>query len=221
MKKEERYATAINAIIGIKNGNDALIYKLWLALLPEAKKESARLLTYVHPGLCDMEDMLQESYFALLRTLDKYCFTAYDNDNLYQFIAWYKNEIRAQTRKLRAVDRKPDPQLNAKSMDAAAFDDGEKTNADLVPDPNSFLEFEDQVTYVFLSELRDALFTLISNLSDKEKRVIEERYFDCRLLKDIAIGMHIKERSVIDIERTALLKLKIHESEVHLRSFLV
>ena len=156
-----------------------------------------------------------------MRTLDKYCFTAYDNDNLYQFIAWYKNEIRAQTRKLRAVDRKPDPLLNAKSMDAAAFDDGEKTNADLVPDPNSFLEFEDQVTYVFLSELRDALFTLISNLSDKEKRVIEERYFDCRLLKDIASGMHIKERSVIDIERTALLKLKIHESEVHLRSFLV
>ena len=156
MKKVERYERALITIAEILNGNDKLAYKLWLILLPEAKKESARLLAYTNSNICDMEDMLQESYFALLRTLDKYTFTAYDSDNLYQFIAWYKNAIRAQTRKLRAVDRKPDPLLNAQSMEASAFDDGEKTNADLVPDPNSFLAFEDQIDYVFNSELKAA-----------------------------------------------------------------
>lgn len=221
MKKEERYKNAIECIIKIKSGDISYIYGLWLFLKPEAMRESKRLLSYTESRLCDLDDMMQESYFALLSTLDRYCFKCYDLDNLYQFIAYYKNAIRRSTSKMRALYLRHDPMLNTCSFDKKIGDDEEDDFFNFTPDETAEMRYQDVVQAIYLNDLRRAIKNLMEVLTPKESTVITEKYFNDLTFMQIASKHKIPIRVVIDTEKRALHKMKVFSEQVNLRSFLI
>jgi RNA polymerase sigma factor, sigma-70 family len=222
MKKEERYEKAIEAIRRINFGDTSHVYGLWCLLRPEARYFATKLLCVKNDTrLCEIDDIMQESYFAIIKTLQKYKFANYDMGNLYQFIAYYKNEIRAQTREIRAMSRRHDPMKEKSSLDECFADDNEGTILDLLPDPVATMRFEERVRVIYINELRSSLNKLMEYLSEQEKRVIYLRYFQLFSITKTANETSLNERTIIDIEKRALNKMRLHSEEVNLRSFIM
>lgn len=223
MKKEERYANAIECIKEIKSGGTNYILSLWRLLLPEASHYSARLLSNSSSRLCDLDDMMQESYFALLKALDTVCFINFDLDNLYQFIAYYKWCIRGQTDKIRGVGLKHDPMLNPLSLDQR-LGDGESDDDDYhryIPDESAEEDIRKKEHQRYLSELKKAFAEYDSFLDPLEIKVIHMRYYEGKSTPEIAEAINRNTGYVNTLEHSAFLKYRTAYHGIDLKSFLI
>jgi RNA polymerase sigma factor (sigma-70 family) len=97
--------------------------------------------------------------------------------------------------------------------------DGKFSGADLV-DPARLCTLPYFDTYIEREELSYLLFSLIDNLPQRQRAVVEGRYFSDKTLKDLAKDIGITQEGVRQIEIRALEKLRYLAIERNLKLFL-
>lgn len=77
---------------------------------------------------------------------------------------------------------------------------------DILADASNMIE--DAEEKIYQTQLHEQMENAISNLPDRQEKIIKERYFENKTLGDIADDLMLSKERIRQIERTALKKLK-------------
>jgi RNA polymerase sigma factor (sigma-70 family) len=144
---------------------------------------------YYHPSNPITEDLQQEGYIIILRSLKDYDmdrnvhFLQYIKIKLYYFFKnSYKKSIKNNTLSFEHLN-KIGKELKSRSME--------------------------QPTAIIIKEEKDALFKCIDELSDKEQAILNLFYFRQLSIQEISDELNLKYRTVINVKSNAVKKLRM------------
>lgn len=165
-----------------------------------------------------MEDFEQEGYFAIKEAAE------YHNPSKGSFLTALRfmvlNRIRASVcgssgtyitaRDGRRVVVSADSLNRATSLDASvdAEDDGGTTLGDLRADPAAEAEMQEAEDRIYREQLHEALEEALLKLSERERLVIEGRYFEGKTRKQLASEHGVNGERIRQVEEKALVRLR-------------
>ena len=166
-----------------------------------------------------VEDLEQEGYFAVKAAAEYY---DPDKGSFLSVLQYFvQKQIRAATigSHGRSVTTEAGRNMllpadllsNAESLDeplpgAGAEDD--RTRADIVPDPAAALEFESAEETIYREQLRAVLDNALSFLPDRQRKVIQKRFFDGLTFKQVAECEGVSSTLAAKIEAAGLRALR-------------
>lgn len=107
--------------------------------------------------------------------------------------------------------RVPADSLNrAISLDASVDeeDDGGTTLGDLQADPAAAAEMQEAEERIYQEQLHEALEEALGKLSERERLVVQGRYFEGKTLKQLASDHGVNCERIRQLERKALVRLR-------------
>jgi RNA polymerase sigma factor (sigma-70 family) len=132
----------------------------------------------------ELADLVQESYFALVDAVK-----AYDPEKGWGFISYLvyplKKRFKSMTG-LRTPAQMKEPLLRAASLDKPLPGAEDITLADVIPCPRAEEELRAVEHTVFISELRQAIDSVLDQLTPIQRDAVQRYYFDGGQMKDIA-----------------------------------
>jgi len=157
-----------------------------------------------------LDDIHQECFLVMLAMVK-----AYSPDKEYKFLSYANFQFSNQMRFLlhHGGNYAENPLNLCKSLSESVegLEDEEITLQDMLKDENAELAYSNIDELVYQSQLHNALMTEINAvLTDKEKRLIEQRFFGNITYKAIGEVEQITSMAVIEREKRALNKLKRH-----------
>ncbi|HPX27169.1 MAG TPA: sigma-70 family RNA polymerase sigma factor [Treponemataceae bacterium] len=166
-------------------GDKIYIEKLLKRLNPLIYKN---IYKYYAPSDPIVEDLLQEGYVVILKSLKNYDigrnvhFLQYVKTNLcYYYINYYKKDIRQRTLSLEYLNE------TGKTLISTRVD---------------------QAALIIREEEKNELHKCIKNLTPKEKKIINLFYFQGSSIREISEELDLKYRSVINMKCNAIKKLR-------------
>ena len=143
---------------------------------------------YYSPSNPIVEDLLQEGYVVILKSLKDYDinrnvhFLQYVKIKLYYFyLNYYKKSMRQSTLSVEYLNE-TGKRLKNRNLD--------------------------QVTAIVRAEEKNALYKCIKQLTEREQKIIKLFYFQGASIQDISGQLDLKYRSVINMKCNALKKLR-------------
>lgn len=161
------------------------------------------------------EDFAQAGFLGFLRAIDYHnpeLGTAFST-TLYMCI---KNPFK-ETAGVHTRTQFNDPLRDALSLDApATTDEDSEPLVELIDDPNS----EEYFKGVERRECHDALESALAMLTEEQRFVIKQRYYNELEPVDIAKIMGVDTQEIYKLERTGMRKLRAPEVSKKLRAFM-
>lgn len=198
----------------IKNGEKEYISELWdqvYKLLYIKLGEYYRRFQnrFIASGVT-LEDLQQECYIIMLDMVE-----AYEPEKGYKFTSYIdfsmKNHLWRNVIKFnrQGVDTKP--LNNCFSLDTPMGEDQEETRLDLLPDETANEGFENINDEIYRQQLHNVLNQAMNDsLTDRQKQVIERRYYKNQTLNQIAAESGSSLGYIGQIEKKALQRLREH-----------
>lgn len=165
-----------------------------------------------------MEDLNQEGYFAIEEAAAYYDPSQGNFLTALRFMVLHR--IRASvcgssgtytiTEDGRRVRVSADSLHMATSLDASvdAEDDGGTTLGDLQADPAAEAELQEAEDRIYREQLHEALEEALMKLSERERLVIEGRYFEGKTRKQLASEHGVNGERIRQVEEKALVRLR-------------
>ncbi|MCI6706905.1 MULTISPECIES: sigma-70 family RNA polymerase sigma factor [Eisenbergiella] len=189
----------------IRNGDTSLIPLLWGKCRRTVMIMAAKYRGVMEKNaFVDMEDFIQCGYFAMLAAVE-----AYDPEKGYKFSSYmnykYKKQVYEMFGNVREGDKRIFPAA-ASSLNVTLENDGHETELiDMLEDKNA----ERIETDYEKKELQQIVRDAVAKLPERERYVIQERYFNEREKVQIADGKRYKDgNDVTRIEDRALRMLR-------------
>ena len=198
----------------IKNGEKEYISELWdqvYKFLYIKISEYYRLFQdrFTASGVT-LEDLQQECYFIMLDMIE-----AYDPGKDYKFITYWdyqtRNYLWRNVIKInhQGVDNRP--LNNCFSLDIPIREDEEETRLNLLPDEMAAEGFDDINDKIYRQQLHRALDRAMDDsLTDRQKQVIERRYYENQTQYQIAAELGSSLGYIGQVEKKALQRLREH-----------
>ena len=180
----------------IRNGDTSLIPLLWGKCRRTVMIMAAKYRGVMEKNaFVDMEDFIQCGYFAMLAAVE-----AYDPEKGYKFSSYmnykYKKQVYEIFGNVREGDKRIFPAA-ASSLNVTLENDGHETELiDMLEDKNA----ERIETDYEKKELQQIVRDAVAKLPERERYVIQERYFNEREKVQIADGKRYKDGN--DVTRT-------------------
>ncbi len=206
--KQQEYITRIQA------GEQDLIPELWELLLPLTHKMINRYL-FKEQGtrLYEEGDLLSCAYIALCAALDSY------DSSKGAFSTYYYLWIQNTTADIRGTRKRHDVNRTAVSLNTPLNEDSEDELLDLQTDEAATDQIDSAERRVYLEQLRRELEKCNAYLTEQERRVIRERYYNRKTLEETGADMEISRERVHSIETSAMRKYRQPHRGVNLRQF--
>lgn len=186
-------------VLRIKDGEEDLIPSLWDRILPSLRYYSSEYYRN-HKARCDQvgieeEDLMQESYFALLKAL-----STYEANRDYTFITHLRYPCRnhfAKCIKLRAARRTPDA-LNSTtiSIDATVSADNDLMYAEVIPDPHAEEAFTEMERTQLRHEVQHEVSCAVARLPERENTITVMHAFQGFSFTECSKVLNIKESTL-------------------------
>jgi len=177
--------------------------------------QQARRYATLYPGGFEVEDLIQEAFFAVQHAAETWSEGAGGT-----FLTYCKRPLRwafLTVARRRTMKQANDPLHNAASLDAPAGGDADNDPlSELVADPAAVEAF-DKVEH---TELSKAVQNALQALSLEERQVIDLRYFRDLTQPQAAQTMDLTEKELKRIEATALRRLRRPDLSKTLREYL-
>ena len=168
------------------------------------------------------EDLHQDCFFILLKMIEAYNpnkpikFISYANLHLSNYFQRDVLHYDRETKKVKSV-------LNiSSSIDKpiGSGEDEELTVGSLIKDDNAELAFENVKKDIYRTELHNALEQGIQTLSEPQRIVIRERFYNSSTLKGVAEALGVTESQAHSNEMYALRNLRAYNAKTkRLESF--
>lgn len=210
----------------IKQGHKEYITELWTSC-----HKLLYMLTdkfyYLHQdtlAACGFtqEDLHQDCFFILLKMIEAYNpnkpikFISYANLHLSNYFQRDVLHYDRETKKVKSV-------LNISSSIDKPIGSGENeelTVESLIKDDNAELAFENVEKDIYRTELHNALEQGIQTLSEPQRIVIRERFYNSSTLKGVAEALGVTESQAHSNEMYALRNLRAYNAKTkRLESF--
>lgn len=198
----------------IKNGQIEYIPQLWENVYKMLYKlGNAYYLQFsercISSGVT-LDDIYQECFFVMLNMIK-----AYSSESEYKFLTYANFQLKKHMRNILHYGgnfaENPLNVCKSLSESVTGLKDEEKTLQDTLPDEAAELAYSDVDELVYQMQLHNALDSEINAvLTDTEKRLIEQRYFQKSTYNKIGRAENITTMAVIEREKRALKKLKRH-----------
>ena len=211
MRPQEERMTNEELAQRIKAGEKDLVGELW--------NQTERLLKYMidrelvstdkaeraEAAGVTREDLLQESYFALLQAVE-----AYDPESGFAFSSFLKWPLKNVVNRAIGIKTQKDreaPLSSAASLDAPIANDSEDTYAQVLADPSD--PIGDLTDQIFRESLHEDLEKSLAELSDREAEVIRAKYYDDQTIEQIGARVGCSAERARQIEEEALEALRM------------
>jgi len=211
MRPQEERMTNEELAQRIKAGEKDLVGELW--------NQTERLLKYMidrelvstdkaeraEAAGVTREDLLQESYFALLQAVE-----AYDPESGFAFSSFLKWPLKNVVNRAIGIKTQKDreaPLSSAASLDAPIANDSEDTYAQVLADPSD--PIGDLTDQIFRESMHEDLEKSLAELSDREAEVIRAKYYDDQTIEQIGARVGCSGERARQIEEEALEALRM------------
>ena len=211
MRPQEDRMTNEELAQRIKAGEKDLVGELW--------NQTERLLKYMidrelvstdkaeraEAAGVTREDLLQESYFALLQAVE-----AYDPESGFAFSSFLKWPLKNVVNRAIGIKTQKDreaPLSSAASLDAPIANDSEDTYAQVLADPSD--PIGDLTDQIFRESLHEDLEKSLAELSDREAEVIRAKYYGGQTIEQIGARVGCSGERARQIEEEALEALRM------------
>lgn len=201
----------------IQEGRTELLSELWDNTYKLLRMLTGRLYKAYAGCLiaagADLDDFIQESYFALLDAVK-----AYKPDSKFKFNTYLKLSIRNRLRNL--IGRKNDAALRSVSLDEPIGDedsDGD-TRMDMIRDEDVDVE-GDVVEKGYTEQLHDDIEECLDLLPQIDKDVIVARFYKGQSLKAFAEANSITVHEATVIFRASMIRLRGGKTHMKLRPY--
>ena len=154
------------------------------------------------------EDLLQESYFALLRAVD-----VYDPETGFAFSSFLKYPIKNivnQALGLRTEKGRNDPLTNASSFDAPIGDDDDETFLRYLAVKND--PIGEATDRLYREKLREDLERSLAELPEREESLIRAVYYEGKTLEQASERIGCSCKYAWELEQEALETLRMKEA---------
>ena len=214
MTKQELIEMQQALIFRVKNGESELLPELWVAFRPLIEFYIRRYMIKTVDGtrLFEVEDLIQESYFALVKAVNRW--EPNKGASFSTVFGWF---FIPATRAIRGTKSK-DAIFFADSFDRRLTDDDNFELNSVIEDKASIEEFEQIDDGICRRQQRGLLQEIIDNqLTDIQRQVIQLRYYEGLTLSQAADRLGIGFTKCKSIENSALKVFRLPSNIVKLR----
>lgn len=192
--------------VRIKAGEAELIAQLWEQVEKFIiKKASQYHALYCKNSGCEVEDLIQSGYFALLNAI-----TYHNPDRGFSFLTILGYSLRAEFAITSGIRGKKDALKSAISIDKPIGDDGDSSFSDFIEDASTAGECSVEsraLKSLYQQQLRKALHMGMELLTNRQREVIQARYFEQKKVEDTAQTIGCSCSNVTHLEQKALDEL--------------
>lgn len=209
-------------VLEIQKGDSGLLPALWHQVEGFIRKRAAcrwrqmREKETVSHYSDDIDDYVQQSYFALLAAVRWYSPEA--GAKFETYLSFFLKRAFAEVDGIRG--KKRDALLYADSLDEAAesAESGEIMKINLIIDPtDQYQELEDAID---AAELHEAIVRAVDDLPGRKREIIRGRYFRAEKQTEIARRYGCTKQAVSFTEKAALADLRRQATKYGLDAFL-
>ena len=210
--QEERTSQVNKLVLEIQNGNTDLLPVLWEAVENFIRFQASHRMRVMIANSSvpfrgtEVEDYVQQGYFALLKAIEGYNQDA--GAGFTTYLAYHLKTAFSEVDGIRTEKR--DGLHNADSLNEQIFDDeqygGEKI--DFVPDPRAENDFREAEDRIFIEDLHGALERAIDALPLLKREIIKGKYFKGHSAAQIAAQQGLTEVAICGQERAALREMQ-------------
>lgn len=205
--------------VRIKAGEVELIAQLWAQVEKFIiKKASKYYVLHCENSGCEIEDLVQSGYFALLNAI-----TYHDSDRGFSFLTILGYSLRAEFAITSGIRGKRDVLKSAISIDKPIGDDGDSCFSDFIEDASTSGEYSVEsraLTNLYQQQFRKALYMGMDLLTNRQREVIQARYFEQKKVEDTARTIGCSCSNVTHLEQKALDELYRTRAESGLDEYL-
>ena len=198
--------------VRIQSGQRELIPQLWeqtkgFVKLSAKKYYTTAVVSRDNVG-CELEDLIQEGFFALLNSIK--CFKP---ESGYTFLTFMKLPLREAFSRVMGTRREWDRRKlehSAISLEAPAISNGDVTLLDIVSKRTTSEDTYDEdagIRSVYQRQLHSALEKSLALLTERQENVIRDRYYKGLTQKEIADMTGCLSSTISTLESNALQKM--------------
>ena len=200
----------------IRDGNHALIGELWGQVRAFVAMMAKKRLMSNESTVTEVDDLTQCGYFALLDAIQTY------DETESSFLTWLS--VHLQNHFNKAMNRyttrqKQDPLHTADSLQRPISDDDDSAALwDFLPDESAQAAFDAVEHRIWNGQLHAALTDALDAIPDKQREIIEGRYYAGKTVDELAAIQAISPAEVRSHERKGMSALR--KGAAYLRPFL-
>lgn len=153
----------------------------------------------------EIDDLIQVCYFALVDAVK-----AFDDTQDYKLLAYTSYPLKNRFKELLGIrTSKRNPLNGSLSLDKPFDDDKELTYGNILPDETAEQEFRSIEDKMYNDSLRTALDDVANTvLNERERKVIEKRYYNSETQEAVAGELSITGAAVQQIINKSLQKMR-------------
>lgn len=161
------------------------------------------------------DDLLQESYFAVLVAI-----RAYNPRSGYKFLTYLNYPLMNVLNEIvgyRTVAQQNSPLNSSVRFEKPLKGADNVLMGDVIPDKYNNIDILER--HLYNEQLHNDLIWCMNNLSDDERGILFAKYFANKSIDDIASQLNISPTSVRNIEYRGLRKMRTGKNYVKLRAY--
>lgn len=196
----------------IQSGRTDLYLKLWSRVKRFVGKlaysRMAVTLAYRNTRGCEVDDLIQSGYIALVEAVKTYRAVGA------HFLTWYSYYLRKAFRDAMGLRRKDDLLDYCFSLDAERYDDDTETWLDSVPDDEDGLA--DAENRLYQAQLREAIDKALDEIPERQALIVRRIDLEGKTLADAGEEIGLTYQRVSQLRKQAYRHLQYDKG---LRSF--
>ena len=195
----------------VQCGETELIPVIWERIEKLVNWYAKRFYNLLSAPQCDLEDLTQSGYIALVKAVNHYNPNA--DAKFSSYLLFWLRQAFDDTAGLR---RPRDAMMHlGKSLDDPLSDESETVVADLIEDPTATAAFDEAERRIFNEQLHEALEGVLQMLDADEASVMRRRYYDGLRPEEIGV-----RQEILNLEHRAMRKCRSPAAMKSLRQFL-
>ena len=199
----------------IQGGEKKLIPDLWDKIKRFAYREARVYYSRLPVPLCDIEDLEQSGFIAMIRAVE-----GYTHVHDAKFITYLRFHLFAEFNAASGWRRFRDAILYAKSLnDAVGEEDGAEV-VDLIEDKSAAQALEDAEGRIYNEQLHAKLEEALSTLRPAEADVIRRIFYSGESINDIAAGYGTHKNAIYQTRNAGIQHIRISRHYRDLAQFL-
>lgn len=149
----------------------------------------------------EVDDLIQESYFAMLKAID-----SYRPEKGYQFLTYMTAHLKNACNGLIGARGKRQPLNRAKSLDAPISHEEETPLLDTIPDAS--MHWEDVEERLFQEQLKADMAVILGDLEPEHRDILQKLYYGRMTVPEAASSCGMMESHVVSVKEKALRQLR-------------
>lgn len=202
----------------IQNGETDLMYQLWAQVEKFVYwKAKSAAFAFNGNGGVSIDDLYNTGYIAMVEASNTYKPIGM---NFLSWFAYYLKTAFAEASGFRTEKAKNNPLQNAVSLSHPLGDgDSDGTISELIPDPESDLQFESIENQIMADQLSQTFSIILHEIPTEQSETLRKRYFEGKTLDSVAADLNKTAAEIRTLEAKGIRTLRQPRYAIRLQPF--